>query len=656
MKNTIKQKIVFLAFVLVGFMGLVRPSYTLAAPISLVPPVSSGILNTIQNSSIKASPNFSVPTVPKSKENKPSLNERKVFVKKIHLWLLRRRHMTDQKSAFEKAYGKRKWAIIEQKIRQNEGKTLTSYQIEQIAKDMTTVIHRGTDFFLDRAFIPEQIVHNGVLDVDIQEVTIGEKPKIQCKKDENNNERHSCLQKKEKDDHDIQEIISRYNKPNDHLTIREIDHSVMLVDILVGSKTSTQALVVPGQVADTSDIIYTYEPRDRFDNSSIYVDDWGSPYTGAERLTVAPEINNVFTLGDTLNLTASVSGNIEIPGQGPGMEYGAVGYTAPVGSYGTKIGFMATELNYNVLGANIPAEGHASIFDAQISQPLVLHTDYSLFGQIDAQYYMLDDILGGPTGLNDLRNIPDVVVMFNGQSNFFQPFIHTNDFSNRFVYMVQVTGGSVDFANSVAQQADAHSLNTQGMFYKADVELSDYQVLPFDTKNDVVLGKGGDNNKIYEEFLTFNFYGQIASKNLDPSQQIVMGGPMTIPAYAEGIFDGSQGGYVQLAWNRYLYTDIDTTFYGNLFYDAGYIDVDRFVVLSGNNTAIMSGPGIGFNFDRKLHFDANEDHDLFATVSFSIPVGPTPSIVTNTIPGAFNFNSNPSGLQYQTWVQAGIKW
>jgi hypothetical protein len=85
---------------------------------------------------------------------------------------------------------------------------------------------------------------------------------------------------------------------------------------------------------------------------------------------------------------------------------------------------------------------------------------------------------------------------------------------------------------------------------------------------------------------------------------------------------------------------------GKVFYDEGYLEVDRFLPVTGPNSAIIGGPGVG------VDMNINKYSGSF---SVSVPIGPQPTLVSDNIPGAVSFN--PTGfMPIQIWVQAGYKW
>ena len=231
--------------------------------------------------------------------------------------------------------------------------------------------------------------------------------------------------------------------------------------------------------------------------------------------------------------------------------------------------------------------------------------------------------------MTDARTVPDIVVSLYGkhEKNLKHGERSAVFKDSTFNWMLSATIGSVDFSNAEAESTDAATLKTGGFFYKGDLSLTERFSLT-------------DDSRLSLQFLS---YSQLSSKNLDPSQQLVIGGPESVPAYASGIFNGSQGSYEMVTLDDVLWSNSrgDSFFSMGPLYAFGYVDVDRFYVPSttSNNSAIMEGPGV----EATLRVGR-----LTGAVSMAVPVGAIPDIVSNSIPGAFNFNAAGSA-PIQVW-------
>ena len=125
--------------------------------------------------------------------------------------------------------------------------------------------------------------------------------------------------------------------------------------------------------------------------------------------------------------------------------------------------------------------------------------------------------------------------------------------------------------------------------------------------------------------------GQFASKNLDPSQKFVLGGPNGVRAYPQGEGVGDDGflGTVELryrlpAWRWLLRPQVFA------FFDGGTVRINQDQFLPVQNNISMYGAGIGF--------------DLLAAGGFTVRGSVAWRIGSEPVQGA----TNPTS---QGWIQ-----
>ncbi|WP_291524407.1 POTRA domain-containing protein [Acidithiobacillus sp.] len=99
---------------------------------------------------------------------------------------------------------------------------------------------------------------------------------------------------------------------------------------------------------------------------------------------------------------------------------------------------------------------------------------------------------------------------------------------------VTVTGGNKVIFGSAAQAADAAGPRTAGLFWMGQFQLVRLQTLPVGLR------------------LNAHLLAQVASKNLDPSQQLYLGGPQGIMSAAVGSGAGDQGILARLSLSHRL--------------------------------------------------------------------------------------------------------
>ena len=144
--------------------------------------------------------------------------------------------------------------------------------------------------------------------------------------------------------------------------------------------------------------------------------------------------------------------------------------------------------------------------------------------------------------------------------------------------------GSLDIRTPDARTLDEQTLRTNGSFAKASFYASRLQSLgaPFSVYGAVS--------------------GQIASKNLDISEKMELGGINGVRAYPEGEAFADQGAIVTVEGRADL-PKIDFLpglFQGVVFVDAGSASIDRHHERSNRRT--LSGAGVGLNWTEPGNF------------------------------------------------------
>ena len=504
-------------------------------------------------------------------------------------------------------------------------KLLSLCDFHSMSSDLTNLYHQK-GYVLSFAVIPPQQIKNGVLIIRIVEGKIG-KVKV------TNN---SLVSTKF-----LNDIVNRNLPAGQVLEKAPLEESVYYIRDL--SQGEVSPVAAPGEKSGTSDIAMNVKGPDneRFGGSTVSLDDWGNPYTGSERLTGNLNVNDLAGRGDQLSVVTQITGNIFNPGLGPGMEYVQAGYMIPLTTFGTRAGMSFTALNYKIIDttlANLTGTGTGEIFNVFLNQTFVHRKREDINLRLDYSHYVLSDIFGSGTNtLNDNRNLDVLSLELNGSHRL--PGNH-KDIQTTASWSINGAIGNVGFTNSQAQAVDSGTLQTGGTFYKVNGTGGTWTYFTGDPKwfFGVI-----DPNKMSFFFKTS---GQLASKNLDPSQQFVLGGPESVASYAEGLLAGSQGALGQIELRYDYVRENQNLIMGKLFYDEGYINVDRFLPIQGPNSAFLGGPGVGIDLKHK---------SWSGSLAVSVPVGSQPVLVSDNIPGAVSFNPTGS-MPIQIWGQVNYKW
>ncbi|MCT7523564.1 ShlB/FhaC/HecB family hemolysin secretion/activation protein [Aliarcobacter cryaerophilus] len=255
---------------------------------------------------------------------------------------------------------------LKESLKAYVGKELTFNQIQE-ALAIVTKVYRDKGYFIARAYLSKQdlVENNNVLFISISEGKYGE---IKLN--------NSSLVK----DNSLQTILDNA-KENSVLNINDIQRAILLINDRNGVKVANASLEA-GKSAGSSSLVVETTPTKRVDGY-IVADNYGSRYTGYNRLQALANINSPFGIGDKISISGLVS-------NGADLKNGKIAYEVPLMSNGLKADFAYTRTNYDLVKEMkaLDAKGNQDIYEVGLSYPLVLKTDENLWTRV--KYYHKD--------------------------------------------------------------------------------------------------------------------------------------------------------------------------------------------------------------------------------------------------------------------------
>jgi hemolysin activation/secretion protein len=402
-----------------------------------------------------------------------------------------------------------------------------------------TAFYRAHGFLVARAYVPPQTIDGGIVRIAITEGHFG---RVELSN-----------QSRTRDS-----VLARFIAPGrlgDVIDEDRLARATLLMQD-VSATTGASATVSPGMAPGTSDLTLQVPPA-RPLAGSLQVDNFGETSTGTVRIIGAVQWNNPLGLGDQFGARVLTS----ITGQ----TYGNLGYTLPIGGSGLAWGVAYTRSTYVVGGdfSALDAHGSANVVSTYLSYPLVRAVSANLIATLGIDHKLLADNLGA-FGLSNDKNSDVGRFGLSGNVNF------ANSVSTLDTSLQQ---GNLRLDDPVPQQAAAQ---TAGAFTKFVYAFTHTQALT-------------DATQVY-----FAVNGQVTSRNLDSSEQMSLGGPYAVRAYATG--DGAlDEGYVATFELR---QSIRQSLVPGLFTLIGFLDTgDGKLVahpfLPGSNHLRLSGGGVG---------------------------------------------------------------
>jgi hemolysin activation/secretion protein len=222
----------------------------------------------------------------------------------------------------------------------------------------------------------------------------------------------------------------------------------------------------------------------------------------------------------------------------------------------------------------LDATGTANIISLYGGYPLIRSRDSNLTFLIDFDVQSFQDEVGVPYSIDDKR---DLTVTPGLSGN------HHDNFGGGgwFYYSAYGTFGDLDIQTPVARAADLASARTDGGYFKLDGQLARLQ------------------NVVGPLSLYAQIKGQWASKNLDDSEQMELGGAYGVLAYPEGEAYADEG-YVASLEARLQVPNFLERLPGQMqvfgFVDTGTVTLHTDPWAPGPNDRTLSAAGVGFRW------------------------------------------------------------
>lgn len=367
-----------------------------------------------------------------------------------------------------------------------------------------------------------------------------------------------------------------------------LEQRLLLLSDLPG--VTIKSTLVPGASVGATDLIVDVSPARRV-TGSVNADNAGNRYTGVNRVGAAVNLNDPTGRGDVVTLRVLSSG--------AGMRYARAAYQMQFTE--VKAGVAYSHFGYT-LGRefeSLHAKGTAGIAGIYTSYPLLRSRQNNLYVQLAYDTKTFHDTVDATVSVTDKRAR---VLMFsmNGDLRDALGGAGMNGFS------FTLTTGKIDNQTPAVKSLDALTAQTNGRFNKLDYSAMRLQ-------------NAGESLSIYTAI-----NGQLASKNLDVSEKMELGGMYAVRAYPEGEGFADQGYVLTLEARKqlpplYEGSSAQMQLFG--FIDHGNVLLNKRQWEAVPNSRSLSGAGIGFNWNSEdyLVVKAFYAHKLGNGVATSAP-------------------------------------
>ena len=408
-----------------------------------------------------------------------------------------------------------------------------------------TAHYRVQGYFVARAYVPAQDISDHVVTIAVSKGSYGA---VTVRN-------HSRL-----DDRVVRRALKGIDSGDD-ITIVPLENRLLLLSDIPGVVVSST--LAPGQAPGSSDLIVDVAPG-RLVTGYVDADNAGNPYTGEVRVGAAVNLNNLAGRGDVASLRVLTSGS--------GLRYGRAAYQMPFGPVTAGVAYSRLDYELGKQFTALGAHGTAEVASVFATMPLIRSRASNVYAGLAFERRDFNDQIDlVPSASREARADVAIASLYGNH----QDAIGGGGSSS---FFISLSAGSLDIRTPAALAADAVSARSNGSYSKLWFNVARSQRLS-DTWS-----------------LRGSLTGQFASKNLDPSEKLVLGGMDGIRAYPQGEGFGDQGLLLDVE-ARVLLAGLSARVPGQVsllgFVDVGRVTINKNPWYAGPNTRNLSGAGIG---------------------------------------------------------------
>jgi len=419
-------------------------------------------------------------------------------------------------------------------------------------------------YFVAQAYLPAQNIENGAVTITVVEGHYG---KVAL-----NNQTNVS-------DSLARSVLAGLDS-GDLVTTAPLERRLLLLSDLPGVRV--RSTLSPGEAVRTSDLAVDLTTGRRV-TGSLEADNGGNRYTGVYRGGGTVNFNEPTGHGDVASLRFLTAGE--------GLNYLRGAYQARIQN--ATVGLAYAHLWYE-LGkefAPLDARGTLGIASLYASYPLIRSYDNNLdlVGDFAAKTFK-DRVRATGSVTDKTARVASV-----GLAGDHHDRLWGGGWTS---YSIYAGFGDLNIKTPVVRAADALTARTHGSYRKASFEVARLQEL-------------GGPLSLYGQAR-----GQLASKNLDSSEKLELGGAYGVRAYPEGEAYGDQG-YLVSAEARWRLAGLSERSGGQLqaiaFVDYGSVTLNKSPWIAGDNHRTLSAAGLGLTWADR--------HNLLVKVSYAFKLG-----------------------------------
>ena len=424
------------------------------------------------------------------------------------------------------------------------GQSLSFSQLESVLIDVSDAYREAG--WVVRAFLPEQDIVNGLVEIQIVEAIFGAVIVSETIPGAVTTEV-------------LKQIINAQQDTSKLLNSPAIDRALLIAGDISGAFVTGS--LQEGQVEGQTDLLLKLQGKPSL-QGGITTDNTGSRSTGTARILGNFSFNNALFAGDISSTQLMTT---------EGSKYIRLGTSLPIGVYGLRIGVNASKMNYKVLqlSAELDAKGSSETLGFEVSYPLIRSRLQNLSVNLNLDGKNFKNLSGGEVSTAYKNNLISLGLSGNSFDSLGRGGANS---ANLTLFQGRLNLDGSPNADDVASTTQANGL---------------YRKLRYTVIR---------QQEVTEQLSLFAaMSGQWANKNLDSSEKFYLGGSSGVRAYpsSEG------GGAIGTAVNLELRWQTGATYSWVGFFDVGHITVNRknnFSSAATVNDFVIKGAGVAFNW------------------------------------------------------------
>ena len=451
------------------------------------------------------------------------------------------------------------------------GSELTLSDLRDMASRISDYYHRN-GYFVAKAYLPAQDIKDGAVTIAVIEGRYGQV---------------TLHNQTNLSDNLANSLLGGLNS-GDLVTSAPLESRLLLLSDLPGVKV--KSTLVPGASMGASDLIVDVTPGRRV-TGEVDADNAGNRYTGEYRIGATVNLNDPTGHGDVASLRAMTSGS--------GLSYARASYQMQFGKATAGVAYSRLEYSLGREFESLQANGTAEIASIYGSYPLIRSRNNNFYAGLAFDVKTFQDRVDSTSTVTDKKAHVLMGSLYGD---------HRDNFGGSGLsgYSLTWSAGNLDIQTPAAQSLDAATAQSNGHYNKLGFSAMRLQSMT-------------ESISLYAAI-----NGQLASKNLDTSEKMELGGMYAVRAYPEGEAYADEGYVLNLEVRKQL-PKFSERMPGQMqligFVDAGSITAYKNTWAPGSNNRTLSGAGIGLNWTDINNFvvRAYYAHKLCNEVATSAP-------------------------------------